>query len=108
MRCRPERWPTRRAGLRTRRAGTRTAAIRRADAWIRSRPVKSVLDAAAVLLSLEKAADDKAASQRRDALAVLRMGESKEGGWGPFVNSSAEPFDTALVVLALTRQRETA
>jgi hypothetical protein len=83
------------------------AAVRQADGWLRHKPVPSVLDAAAVLLALEKASDDSAVSQRKNCLAVLRKGESKEGGWGPFVNSSPEVFDTALVVLALSHQPET-
>jgi hypothetical protein len=86
---------------------TRYAAeVRRADAWLRHKQVKSVPDAAAVLLALEKAADDAAVSQRKECLAILRKGESKTGGWGPFVNSGPEVFDTALVVLALSRQPE--
>jgi hypothetical protein len=82
-------------------------AVGRADAWLRRRPVKTVFDAAAVLLALEKADDDAAVSQRKACLEVLRKGESKGGGWGPYVNSAPEVFDTALVVLALGRQPET-
>jgi hypothetical protein len=81
-------------------------AIARADAWFRQKEVKSVLDAAAVLLALEKAGDDAAVTQRRHCLALIRKGESKDGGWGPYVSSPPEVFDTALVVLALTRQPE--
>jgi hypothetical protein len=81
-------------------------AIRKADDWLRRRPVKTVLDAAALLLALEKADDAGTAARRKDCLAVLRKGEAKEGGWGPYVNSSPEIFDTALVVLALSRQPE--
>lgn len=80
------------------------AAVRRADDWLRRHPVKTVLDAAAALLALEKAIDDSSMSLRKVCLEVLRKGESKEGGWGPYVNSSPEVFDTALVVLALSRQ----
>src|SRR5438477_630008 len=32
------------------------------------------------------------------------LSEAKEGGWGPYVTSAPEVFDTAVVVLALTRQ----
>jgi hypothetical protein len=87
----------------TRYAGS----IRRADGWLRKKPIQSVLDAAAVLLALEKADDDSAMTQRKVCQEVLQKGESKEGGWGPYVSSPPEVFDTALVVLALIRQPET-
>src|SRR5262249_50762070 len=81
-------------------------AIRDADAWLRNKEVKTVLDAGAVLLALEQADDDGAKAQRKACLALIRKGEAKDGGWGPYVNSSREVFDTALVVLALSRQNE--
>jgi hypothetical protein len=78
--------------------------IRKADEWLGRKPVKSVLDAAGVLLYLEKADSAEPAARRKECFAVLRKGEAEEGGWGPYVNSSPEVFDTALVVLALSRQ----
>jgi squalene cyclase len=81
-------------------------AIRKADDWLDRKTVKSVLDAAGVLLYLEKADGAEAAARRKECCAVLRIGEAEEGGWGPYVNSSPEVFDTALVVLALSRQPE--
>ena len=32
--------------------------------------------------------------------------QGKDGGWGPYVNAAPEPFDTALVLLALERLPE--
>jgi hypothetical protein len=81
--------------------------LTKADAWLRHKQVKTVLDAAAVLLALEKADDAAAAAQRKECLALVRKGESREGGWGPYVNSAPEVFDTALVVLALAREPPT-
>jgi hypothetical protein len=83
------------------------AAIGRADAWLRRKSVKTTFDAAAILLALGKATDAEAVSQRERCLDVLRKGEEKQGGWGPYVNSSPEVFDTALVVLALCQQPAT-
>jgi hypothetical protein len=80
-------------------------AVARADDWLRKAPVKTVLDAAAVLLGLGKAGDARAAAQRRRCLELIRKGEHRDGGWGPYVNSAPEVFDTALVVLALTAQK---
>ncbi len=55
-------------------------AIARADAWARRASVKTVPDAAGVLLLLGLAADEAAAVQRMSALAILRKAEGKEGG----------------------------
>jgi hypothetical protein len=79
-----------------------------ADAWLRNVEVRTVLDAAAVLLALEGADDTSTAAQRKRCLTLLRKGEYKKGGWGPYVNAAPEPFDTAVVLLALSRQPRTA
>jgi hypothetical protein len=81
--------------------------LARADAWARKTPVEGVLDAAAVLLVLERADDADATAQRRRCLEVIRKGEAKSGGWGPYVKSPSEVFDTAIVVIALSRQKPT-
>jgi hypothetical protein len=82
-------------------------AIARAGQWLRQVRVRSVLDAAAVLLSLEDSKTDDILAQRRHCLELIRKGQSKEGGWGPYVNAPSEPFDTAVVLLALVRQPDT-
>src|SRR5262249_43987915 len=76
-------------------------AVARADAWLRTTRVKAGLGAAAGLLALGRAGDAGAAAQRRRWLELVRRGESKGGGWGPYVNSGPEVFDTAVVMLAL-------
>jgi squalene cyclase len=76
-------------------------AIARADHWLRTERVTNVLDAAAVLLALEGSDDADARRQRRDCLDLVRKGQGSDGGWGPFVTSPSEPFDTAVVLLAL-------
>jgi hypothetical protein len=82
-------------------AGKHARAIARADAWARRTAVRTVPDAAGVLLFLGRAGDDAAAAQRRAAVALLRKAQGREGGWGPYVNSPPEAFDTAVAVLAL-------
>jgi squalene cyclase len=59
------------------------------------------MDASAVLLGLEGDTDPAAAAQRARCLDVLARGQAPDGGWGPYVTSQSEPFDTALAVLAL-------
>jgi hypothetical protein len=82
-------------------------AIAKADVWLRKTKVKTVLGAAAVLLALEKADGADSRTQRQDCYALIRKGEAQAGGWGPYVSSEPEVFDTALVLLALSRQAET-
>jgi len=77
-------------------------AIGKADRWFERVPVKNVLDAAAVLQALSDISTTDASAQRRHCHDLIREGESKNGGWGPYVNSPPEPFDTAVVILALS------
>lgn len=79
--------------------------IARADAWLRQVKVATMLDAAAVVLALEQADDPLARSQREHCLDLLRRGEAPKGGWGPYLTAPPEPFDTAIVVLALTTRK---
>ena len=81
------------------------AAMRKADAWLRTAPAESVLDAAAIVLGLERATDAMAATQRDRALTTLAKGQSRDGGWGPYTSVAPQVFDTALVLLALTELR---
>ncbi len=77
-------------------------AIERGRTWLRNRQPKSLVDAAAVLVGLASCADESAQSQRQTALDLIRQGQHASGGWGPFVRSQPEPFDTALVLWALS------
>jgi hypothetical protein len=81
-------------------------AIAKADRWLREVPTKSVLDSAAMLLALHGATDAAAKKQRERCLEIIKKGERNDGGWGPYVTSGAEPFDTAIVVLALLAQKD--
>jgi hypothetical protein len=75
--------------------------VARADEWLRKTPAATVLDAAAVTLGLGTSADGAANSQRAKCLAIIRSGQAPDGGWGPYVTAPSEPFDTAVVMLAL-------
>jgi hypothetical protein len=77
-------------------------AVAKADRWLRTAAVRTVLDAAAILLALKEDGDRDASDQCGRCLAVIRKGQGKEGGWGPYVNSPPEAFDSALVLLALS------
>jgi hypothetical protein len=82
------------------------AAIAKAQGWLEATEPRSVLDAAATMLALTNVASPAAERQRTRSLEIIRQGESAEGGWGPFVNSPPEAFDTALVLLALRAQKQ--
>jgi hypothetical protein len=82
------------------------AAIEKAERWLVGMTVESLLDASAVLpvVSGPAGADlPGAAAQRARCLDLIRRGQSTDGGWGPYASSPPEPFDTAVVVLALMR-----
>jgi hypothetical protein len=78
-------------------------AITRAEHWLRSRPARNTLDAAAVLLISRRDHDGPAVA---NALDLLRRGQGPDGGWGPYVAAPPEVFDTALALLALAPFRE--
>jgi len=70
--------------------------IARANRWFEAARPGSVLDAAAILLAMPRS--DAA---RRKCLDLVLSAQSGDGGWGPQVHAPAEPFDTAIVLLAL-------
>jgi hypothetical protein len=82
------------------------AELAKARQWFEATEPKSVLDAAATLLALARVESAAAHAQRERALAIVRRGQSDDGGWGPFATSPPEPFDTAIVLLALAAQRD--
>jgi squalene cyclase len=84
------------------------AAVRRIDAWFRGFAPQAVLEASSVLLGLEAATDDGATAARPKALAIMKQGQSRDGGWGPYTSSPSESFDTAVAVLALLSFRDNA
>ena len=84
------------------------APLGKANAWLRTGTPMSVLDASAILLGLEREGDEAAIAQRQRSLDVLKRGQGPDGGWGPYVTSQSEPFDTALAMLALVGLRNIA
>jgi len=90
-------------------ARAKTASVQsplaKASRWLRTTGPVTVLDASAVLLGLERDRDAEAAAQRQRSLAILQRGQGPDGGWGPYVTSQSEAFDTALALLALAGLR---
>lgn len=73
--------------------------IQLSDRWLRAARPETVLDAGAVLIGLGQARDEPAMQQRAACLKIVRSGEARQGGWGPYVSSPPEPFDTAVVLV---------
>ncbi len=82
------------------------AAVRRADAWFRAAEPQAVLEASSVIIGLEAAVDAPAITSRGKALALMKQGQARDGGWGPYTSSPSEVFDTAVAVLALLSLRD--
>jgi Squalene-hopene cyclase C-terminal domain len=78
------------------------AAIDRADRWLLTRDVSNVAEASVSLLTAAAVQLPKSAERRRQSLDLLRRAQSADGGWGPYVKSPPESFDTALVLLGLS------
>lgn len=77
------------------------AAATRAEGWFRTFEPQAVLEASALILALDRAADPTTSAVRQKALAILAQGQARDGGWGPYTSSPSEPFDTAVAMLAL-------
>ena len=44
-------------------------------------------------------------SKENGCLKLIRAAQTSDGGWGPYADAPPEAFDTAVVLLALTRLR---
>jgi hypothetical protein len=79
--------------------------IEQSERWLAAVPVRTVPDAAAVLFELadnpKSGSSADVRTRREECVALLKKGQSSDGGWGPFTNSPPEVFDTALALLAL-------
>jgi Squalene-hopene cyclase C-terminal domain len=79
------------------------AAIERADRWLLSRDLSNVTEASVSLLTSAVVQSPENADRRRRSLDLLRRAQSDDGGWGPYLTSPPESFDTALVLLGLSK-----
>ena len=78
-----------------------SAAISRADKWLLTAPLGPIMDTAALVLGLGDRVVPEARQKVGEALNRLLDSQSGDGGWGPYPKTPSEPFDTALVLLAL-------
>jgi len=75
--------------------------VARAERWLARAEIHNVPDAAAILFAFADPPDAPAPDNWRAAVDLLKKGQGRDGGWGPYITSPAEPFDTALAMLAL-------
>jgi hypothetical protein len=75
--------------------------IRRAEGWWRDRPPRSMVEAAAWLLTWPQPPPRPWRRSWDLSHHWILTGQTADGGWGPYADAPPEPFDTALVVLAL-------
>jgi len=76
-------------------------ARRRAQRWLSRVTPNSVLSAATLIIATTGIPDTSTQQQRRQAMNLLRAGQTSDGGWGPYAKSPPEIFDTAMALLAL-------
>jgi hypothetical protein len=76
--------------------------IERAGRWLLKQRVETVDDASVVLLVCPTFSALRTSPRIARSLELLRKGQSDEGGWGPFVTSAPEAYDTALALLGLS------
>jgi hypothetical protein len=83
--------------------GTRDA-MAKAEHWLQQTNPDTVPATATVLLA--SARQPNASVKRESCLEIIRRAQTPDGGWGPYVDSPSEVFDTALVLLALAELRQ--
>jgi hypothetical protein len=77
--------------------------IERADSWLTNQEILTVADASVCLMISGAPGPPGENDRQKRSLALLRKGQSEDGGWGPRTQSPPEPFDTALVLFGLAK-----
>lgn len=76
--------------------------IVKAERWLQSfRPLNTLHSAALLIAFSEPDLDVLPEALRRDCLNLIARAQADNGGWGAFVNSPPEAFDTAITLIAL-------
>ena len=80
-------------------------AVRKAERGMERVSPDNVLSAAVVLLATEFGSGESTRLKQEDCLKRIRAAQTRDGGWGPYLDSPPESFDTAVVLLALGQVR---
>jgi hypothetical protein len=76
-------------------------AVQKAERWLGQVRANSIVAAATLLLASALDSSGSSAFRREECLRLIRRAQTLDGGWGPYPDSPPEPFDTAIVLLAL-------
>jgi hypothetical protein len=79
---------------------------KRANGWLRGFKPRNTLEGASLLISLGHGEENK--SVRATARKIVLESAHERGGFGPYASAPPEVFDTALAVIALSRDEEAA
>jgi len=82
-------------------------AILNASRWLDRHKPKNVFDSAAWLFCLRQPIRDSQQATIKRCLEIVKKGQDRLGGWGPYTNSQPEVFDTAMVILGLQKLEAT-
>jgi hypothetical protein len=74
---------------------------KRADDWLRQFKARNTFEAASQMIALQ--ADKPSEPARQRALKLLLDSAHDKGGFGPYASAPAEVFDSALAIIALSR-----
>lgn len=78
-----------------------TDAVVKATRWLVEYRPQNTLDIATMLSASREISASSISAKRSDYIGPLRKAQTHDGGWGPYPDSPAEVFDTAVVLLAL-------
>jgi hypothetical protein len=79
-------------------------AIRKARTWLRKQEPTNIPAAATLILACTlEPSDENDARKKVASLGAIQRAQSNDGGWGPYADAPSEPFDTAVVLLALSK-----
>jgi hypothetical protein len=76
-------------------------AVQKAEHWLGQVRANSIVAAATLLLASALDSSASAAFRQEECLRLIHHAQTLDGGWGPYPDSPPEPFDTAIVLLAL-------
>ncbi len=77
----------------------------KAKRWLSQARLHNLPAVAARLLAAAGESGQLALLRRQECLTFIRRAQTVDGGWGPYQDSPSEPFDTAVVLLALAKVR---
>jgi Squalene-hopene cyclase C-terminal domain len=80
--------------------------IDRGGRWLLGQQIKTVTDASVMLMVTAAVPSPRSPDIRKRCIALLRRAQADSGGWGPFVKSPPEVYDTALALIGLNGIRE--